>query len=766
VKVGRRLLVAVAVLPLAVSRERPGPPARVLPDSCAAAPAPSLDSLVAAGRYWHAWRALPALARAPRRLPTSDALVRLRIAEGLEQWSQLDMILARVRGVDTVPDLLAAAARQDERRERWASAAARYRRLAMLTEVRPELKVAAAVRRAVAFERLALPDSAEAAWSRAAQVLPDLSDWFALHRAEFELDTSRAFASVAAMQSPGAAESADDFIARRRLATGNARGALELYLRHGRLLDAARAELMLGRDDVARRRVDALLAADPKKPVALLAANFVVAQFAVPTADEWLGIARAYRARRDLMSAERYARRALARQDTSLAGWLELAGIAAARHRSVAARDALASAGALLRRRPGTPATVLAGASVQVLGSADRWEEADSLVARLARVNPGDSNVAGAVLLLANHERAQGTREIEAAWYELLVRRFGDTPAADVAQFRLALGSYAAGFRDSAAAGLEDVLARDTARRLGSAPSYWAARLALERHEAAAAVKLRAIAAEDPTGYYGVRARELLGDSLPVAADSTLPPPWPGSFSAARAAERIRLLTAVGFAVEARAEAVAWIRDTSASPQLLAAAAAAAAEAGYAQEAIFLGAAARARAGITSEVADALFPLPYRAVIDAEAAEHCVDPLLLAAIVRQESRFEPRARSRAGARGLSQLLPRTARQMSRREGIRRWDPALLDVPDFNLHFGARYVHDRLMRDALPVYAVIASYDAGPERLARWRQWPEFSDPDLFVERLSIAETRDYVRNVYANYAWYRRLYVTQGEGLR
>ena len=105
---------------------------------------------------------------------------------------------------------------------------------------------------------------------------------------------------------------------------------------------------------------------------------------------------------------------------------------------------------------------------------------------------------------------------------------------------------------------------------------------------------------------------------------------------------------------------MAWIRDTSASPQLLTAAAAAATAAGFAQEAIFLGGSAQARTGITRGVAEALFPLPYRPVIEAEAAEHCVDPLLLAAIVRQESRFQPRARSRAGARGLSQLLPRTA----------------------------------------------------------------------------------------------------------
>jgi soluble lytic murein transglycosylase len=757
----RGLLLAAAALPLAVPVSRSARPTRTLPDSCVVAPIPGVDSLLAEGRYWHASRALAGLPKGSTPVRAPDARLRLRIAEGLEQWSQVDLILSRARGVDTIPDLLAAAARQDERRGRWGSAVARYRRLAALADATPAARAVATVHLAVAFEGLALPDSAAAAWRRAAQALPDLADWFALHRAPLELDTALAFASVAVVWSPGAAETAADFIASRRFEAGNLRGALELYLRHGRLLDAARVEMALGRDDVARRRVDALLS-DPSKPVALLAANFLDAQVRAPTADELLGIARAYRARGDLRSAERYVRRALEPRDTSLAAWLELAGVAAARHRTPAARAALESAGALLRRRPGTASTVLAPASVQVLGSAGRWQDADSLVARLARANPGDSNVAAAVLLLANHERAQGTRETELAWCRVLVRGFAATPAANVARFRLALASYAAGFRDSAEAGITEVLVRDTARRPGQGPRYWAARLAFERHDSAGAATLRALAAEDPTGYFGVRATELLGDSLPIAPDSTLAPPRPGSFSATRAVERIRLLAAVGFPAQARAEALAWIRDLSASPQLLAAAAAAATAAGFAQEAIFLGVAARVRAGITVGAAGALFPLPYRPVIEAEAAEHCVDPMLLAAIVRQESRFQLRAASRAGARGLSQLLPRTAREMSRREGVRLWDPALLDAPDFNLHFGARYVHDRLMRDAPPFYAVVASYDAGPTRLARWREWPEFGDPDLFVERMPIMETRDYVRSVYANYAWYRRVYGQPG----
>jgi soluble lytic murein transglycosylase len=85
---------------------------------------------------------------------------------------------------------------------------------------------------------------------------------------------------------------------------------------------------------------------------------------------------------------------------------------------------------------------------------------------------------------------------------------------------------------------------------------------------------------------------------------------------------------------------------------------------------------------------------------------------------------------------------------------------LLFVPDFNLHLGSRFLADRLRVDSFPVYAAIAAYNAGSQRVDRWRLWPEFGDPDLFVERVAIAETRNYVKTVYASYQWYRRAYTT------
>ncbi len=382
-------------------------------DSCPPVPAAIPESLVAAGRYWHALRAAPPLPGPPRPVAAAAAELHLTIAEALGDWATVDGLVARVPGADTVPGIVLLAARRDEQAGRWRAAEARYRQLAGLPAASPTERATAAVRLAVAFERLAMPDSAADAWRRASRALSPIEDWFALRRAALEPDTALAFATVAAMRSPGAAEDADDLIASRRVAAGNLLGALGIYLRRGRPLDAARVEVALGRRSVARRRVDRLLFADPAQPAALLAANFLVAEAGTQTPDELLGIARAYRARGGLAQAQRYARRAAASSDTGTAAWIEVALDAAARRRLGDARAALDSVAGRLRRLPGAASTVLGAARVRVLAAAGRWGEADSAVARLARANPGDSVVAATALFLADRARVRDADDAE-----------------------------------------------------------------------------------------------------------------------------------------------------------------------------------------------------------------------------------------------------------------------------------------------------------------------------------------------------------------
>jgi soluble lytic murein transglycosylase len=399
-------------------------------------------------------------------------------------------------------------------------------------------------------------------------------------------------------------------------------------------------------------------------------------------------------------------------------------------------------------------AGLIGAARVQVEEADGRWEAADALLGRLVEAHPGDTNVARAILGFADRNRGRSETVSERARYVTLLRRFPDAPAANAARFRLGLIAYLEGSRDSALTMVRDAAARDTTHALGLGPRYWEARLRLETGDTSARGDLKRLAVESPIAFYGVRAREILGDTA-FLADTVLALPRQGSFAPARARERVRMLSAFGFDAEARAEATGWASDTTQSVYVLMAAAQAAADQGYARESIVLGDAVRARVGMVQGAARALFPISYREVLEGEGAEQCIDPLLLAALIRQESRFDPRAVSRVGARGIGQVMPATGRQLAERMRMGPWDREFLFVPDFNLHLGVRYIADRQARDSFPTYALLAAYNAGAGRVSKWKSWPEYPDPDLFAERVSIIETRDYVRNVYASYVWYQ-----------
>jgi soluble lytic murein transglycosylase-like protein len=733
------------------------------PPTACPAPAPEpADSLVAEGRYWHAFRAAPPLSAAVA--SAADLLLHLRIAEGLGQHARIEALLRRSAGFDSVPEVLLIAARQDERARRWMAAAARYRRVGDLPGASPAARATAVSRLPLALDRAGSPAAAAAAWRSAASALPAVADWLALNRARGARDTTSALAARAAATTPGVEGAADSLVASRREASGDLTGALAVYLRRGRRLEAARVELALGRAAAARQHADSVLL-EPQRFEALEAARLLAGRFRRLSASELVGIARANAAHARLTTAERWMRRAVSPRDTSLAPLLELAAL---RRRARRWRGALAALDEAVRRRQATREVeppAITRMRVEILGAAGRWREAAALVARAVQTSPGDSDIAAAVLFVSEHQRSVAATGQERASYGTLLEHFEGTRAGGVAQFRLALLEYASGRRDVAASMLAAAPPVGATHELRRAWRYWAARMRLEARDPAAPAALRALGDETGTDYYGVRALELLGDPLPLAPD-TVAPEAAGRFPASRARERIVILAHVGLEDDARAEARGWLGVPGVPVQVLLEAARGAAAARLGPEAMLLAQAAQRRAGLTADVARALFPFPYRRVIEAEGVEQCVDPLLLAAVIRQESRFQVRARSRAGARGLIQVLPRTGAEMSRQLHLRPWSARLLDVPDFNIHLGARYIRDRERRDSFPLHALIASYNAGRTGVSRWRGRPAFPDADLFVERLPSAGIADYVRRVYVNYAWYRRLYASPGGALR
>ncbi|WP_247872444.1 lytic transglycosylase domain-containing protein [Azospirillum sp. TSO35-2] len=155
--------------------------------------------------------------------------------------------------------------------------------------------------------------------------------------------------------------------------------------------------------------------------------------------------------------------------------------------------------------------------------------------------------------------------------------------------------------------------------------------------------------------------------------------------------------------------------------------------------------------------AAALYPLPSWSPRDGFA----VDRALVFAVMRQESRFDPRLVSSAGATGLMQILPSTAQHVKERNADIGRDDADRDAlfdPARNMELGQRYLSELLGMPDINgnLFLAAAAYNAGPGTLARWRrELSDITDPLLFIESLPFGETRDYVEKVMANFWIYR-----------
>ena len=152
------------------------------------------------------------------------------------------------------------------------------------------------------------------------------------------------------------------------------------------------------------------------------------------------------------------------------------------------------------------------------------------------------------------------------------------------------------------------------------------------------------------------------------------------------------------------------------------------------------------------------YPLPAGGLVESAAKEFGVDPSLFRALVRQESTFNARARSKAGAAGLTQLMPGTARLLSRKVLKKRFRRAFLYDPAINVRLGASYLRQLLQDFGNDRLMALAAYNAGPGRIRGFlRDHPGLS-ADERLESLPAAETRDYVRRVFLFSESYRELY--------
>jgi soluble lytic murein transglycosylase len=159
-----------------------------------------------------------------------------------------------------------------------------------------------------------------------------------------------------------------------------------------------------------------------------------------------------------------------------------------------------------------------------------------------------------------------------------------------------------------------------------------------------------------------------------------------------------------------------------------------------------------------------IYALGHYDLIAPAAGSNNLDPMLVAALIRQESLFDQRALSRAGAKGLMQLMLPTARAVAIERGEAPPSEADLYRPELSVIYGTHYLREKLAEFGDNVEVALAAYNAGEAKAREWAALPmrkppalikehphlKAFDPDLFMELIDYSETKDYVRRVRYN----------------
>lgn len=365
---------------------------------------------------------------------------------------------------------------------------------------------------------------------------------------------------------------------------------------------------------------------------------------------------------------------------------------------------------------------------------------------------PKDTSAAAALHLLADLATDDSNDANARTLLLQIAKQFPTSRYAPVAKFDAALIAFIRG--DTRAAVTE--LASLSANPAELDAQYWLGR-AQERggDTSAARATWRALIARDSTSYYAaLAAQRMNAHALHDLAGSDSYPTVPAVDSAAR---RIKLLRAMRMDPEVRYEAERLFRDAPANRNRLLATAATFAGTDQSSRAIALGRRALADYGATASIYRLLYPVTARDTIITESQANSIDPVLVTALIRQESNFNPSAISPVGARGLMQLMPSVASAIAKAKGLTPWSSERLYDPGTNIILGIAHLAPLLKHQPNTVRA-LAAYNAGESRIVRWSRRPGADDPEVFTERIPFAETREYVKSILRNRSMYEALY--------
>lgn len=299
---------------------------------------------------------------------------------------------------------------------------------------------------------------------------------------------------------------------------------------------------------------------------------------------------------------------------------------------------------------------------------------------------------------------------------------------------------------------------------------YWAARARAEAGDRSAAnARHKLVLTDYAHSYYGRQAARRLGIAAP-------------KFDVSRAADRrstrsteetareavpnglvIHRLLRAGLYDEALGELRAAERAWGTTPALQATIAWATREKGDLLRASVLMKRAypqylsQAGAGLPDDVLRVTYPVNYWSLIQKYAGANKLDPYLIAALIAQESGYNPRARSAANAYGLMQVVPATGRLYARKLGIRGFNTNSLYDPEINIRIGTAFFADQVERLG-GVDAALAGYNAGPTRARRWTNEKPGLERDEWIDDIPFPETQFYVKRILGTAEDYRALY--------
>ena len=609
--------------------------------------------------------------------------------------------------------------------------------------------------RARELDRADSLDAARAAYEEAAKKLPQIADWLYLRAAGVTADSADRAAYYAKLRTDVSRDRIrhTDAIARER--SRDFAGAIRAYAALGEKLDALRLRVNPPADDASRAaaRGDLLSFISTSSNGADIRAAIELFDkvFPATTPAEELAIARA---------AARWGapERAAAAYAKALASGLgdvsDTFGYASVLYRLRRYADAEAQFS-----RVRTPPNLAAAAQYQraraqiALGNT---EAGRTTLRAITTAYPKDTSAGSAMLLLADlatdDNRDQDARQTLMA----LLKRFPTGRHATNARFRAGMIAYIQGDRKAAAAEFDSLVARDSNSTEALAASYWAGRsyTALGDKKSGNA-RWRSIINKEPLSYYSVLAAKRL-DTVLLAPDRS--PPNFGRVPAVDSAiSRIVSLRDVGMDVEAGFENDRLFRDALSDPARLVATGHALAGTDQASRSIALGRRALDEIGRSPENYRLYFPVLERETLISSSKENGLDPVLVAALIRQESNFNPMATSPVGARGLMQLMPSVGQGLAASKGITPWSPDLLYEPAVNIRLGTAHLKG-LAGKYNDVVKILAAYNAGESRVEKWSTKTGASDAEVFTERIPFVETRDYVRTIVRNRAYYQALY--------